>query len=185
VPEARRAWHAGIASWAGARDINGRSIGIELVNPGHEFGYRPFPPPQMAALTGLAQALLARHPIPAHRVLGHADVAPERKQDPGERFDWQGLAAAGIGLWPQTAPLLDWRQHSIEPGVQPALIGRLQSDLRRFGYGIQPSGTYDYATELTVAAFQRHWRAAAVTGIADSETGAILEQLLDQLTRRA
>jgi N-acetylmuramoyl-L-alanine amidase len=181
VPEALRAWHAGAAAWAGAHDVNGRSIGIELVNPGHEFGYRPFAEPQMAALVELAGDILARHRIASHRVLGHSDVAPGRKQDPGELFDWQGLAAAGIGLWPAMPVLLDWRQGSIEPGVEPALIRSLQRDLRRFGYGIRPNGIYDSETELTVAAFQRHWRAAAVTGIADTETRAILEQLLDQL----
>ena len=125
VPEARRAWHAGAGHWAGAGDINARSIGIELVNPGHEFGYRAFPEAQMTALMALARDILARHPIPAARVLGHSDVAPLRKEDPGELFDWQGLAAAGIGLWPET----------------PAEETDLPSDdafkagLARFGYG--------------------------------------------------
>lgn len=100
VAEERRAWHAGVSSWAGARDINSRSIGIELVNPGHELGYRNFPVLQMQALAELAQEILARHPIPPHRVLGHSDVAPGRKQDPGELFDWEWLAGQGIGMWP-------------------------------------------------------------------------------------
>ncbi|MDP6708281.1 MAG: N-acetylmuramoyl-L-alanine amidase [Alphaproteobacteria bacterium] len=185
VPEARRAWHAGVASWAGARDINGRSIGIELVNPGHAFGYRAFPAPQMAALAGLAQAILARHPIPTHRVLGHADVAPERKQDPGELFDWQGLAAAGIGLWPDAAPHRDGCGHDVGPAAEPALVARLQADLARFGYGVRVSGDWDHATACAVAAFQRHWRAAAITGIADAETRAILAGLLDQIAKGA
>src|SRR3546814_9814920 len=97
VAEERRAWHAGVSAWRGARDVNSRSIGIELVNPGHEWGYRPFPEPQMAALIELARGILARHPIPARNVVGHSDVAPARKCDPGELFDWQRLAAAGIG----------------------------------------------------------------------------------------
>ncbi len=100
VDEAMRAWHAGVSSWRGAGNINDRSIGIELVNPGHEFGYRRFPVSQMTALTGLCREILARHPIAPANVLGHSDVAPSRKQDPGELFDWQALAAAGIGLWP-------------------------------------------------------------------------------------
>ena len=100
VDEGRRAWHAGVSYWGGERDINGVSIGIELVNPGHEFGYRPFPQPQMEALVELGRAILARHPIPPARVLGHSDVAPTRKTDPGELFDWRALAEAGIGLWP-------------------------------------------------------------------------------------
>ena len=100
VDEARRAWHAGVARWAGAGDVNGRSIGIELANPGHEWGYRPFPTAQMAALAELARGVLARHPIPPAGVLAHSDVAPTRKLDPGELFDWAWLAERGIGLWP-------------------------------------------------------------------------------------
>ena len=88
VAEEERAWHAGVASWAGATNINARSIGIELVNPGHEFGYRPFPEAQMHSLMTLSQDILRRHAIPARRVLGHSDVAPLRKEDPGELFDW-------------------------------------------------------------------------------------------------
>src|SRR5579859_4450701 len=103
VAEARRAWHAGAAYWAGATDINARSIGIELVNPGHEFGYRDFAEDQIAALTTLCHSILMRHPIPSWRVLGHSDVAPARKQDPGELFPWARLAKAGIGLWPLAA----------------------------------------------------------------------------------
>ena len=99
VPEDRRAWHAGRAYWAGETDINSRSIGIELVNPGHEHGYRVFPEPQMTALIALSQGILSRHPIPPHRILAHSDVAPDRKLDPGELFDWRRLAMAGIGLW--------------------------------------------------------------------------------------
>ncbi len=100
VPEERRAWHAGVSYWAGERNVNGRSIGIELVNPGHEFGYEPFPCAQIAALIDLAHGILKRHPIPPHRVLGHSDVAPARKTDPGEFFPWRHLAEFGIGLWP-------------------------------------------------------------------------------------
>jgi N-acetylmuramoyl-L-alanine amidase len=100
VGEERRARHAGVSWWAGERDVNGRSIGIELVNPGHEFGYVPFPEAQIDALMELAHAILARHPIPATRVLGHSDVAPARKTDPGELFPWRQLADAGIGVFP-------------------------------------------------------------------------------------
>ncbi len=97
VGEAERAWHAGVASWRGESNINDRSIGIELVNPGHDYGYRPFPAAQMAALIALAGDILTRHPILTRNVVGHSDVAPSRKQDPGELFDWHALAAAGIG----------------------------------------------------------------------------------------
>ena len=107
VEERERAWHAGVASWRGAADINARSIGIELVNPGHEFGYRPFPEAQMAALIELAGDILARFPdIRPRNVVAHSDVAPTRKMDPGELFDWRLLAEYGIGLWPDEADAL-------------------------------------------------------------------------------
>ena len=161
VPEERRAWHAGVACWAGESDVNGRSIGIELVNPGHEFGYRDFPEAQMAALIDLAREIVARHAIPAARVLGHSDVAPLRKRDPGERFDWARLAAAGIGLW-------------------PAFIGpagdatRLEADLARFGSGFLADDP-----QAVIAAFPRHYRPWSVTGLADAESAARLAALLD------
>ena len=163
VPEEQRAWHAGVASWAGARDINARSIGIELVNPGHEFGYRPFPEAQMAGLIELARDILGRHPaIPARQVLGHSDVAPLRKLDPGELFDWARLAGNGIGLWPGGTP----------PGgaLDEAETKRA---LAKFGYGYVEE---DFPAVL--AAFQRHFRPAAVTGRIDDETARRLAALL-------
>lgn len=152
VPETRRAWHAGRSHWAGETDINGRSIGIELVNPGHEFGYRPFPEAQLSALIPLAGDIVARHEIPAARVLGHSDVAPGRKQDPGELFDWARLAAAGIGLWPGDA--------------EPCSKDDARSSLARFGYDITADGV--------VVAFQRHFRPSRVDGVLDDETLACL-----------
>ena len=109
VPEEKRAWHAGLSFWAGIRNVNASSIGIELVNPGHEFGYRAFPAVQIAALKDLAGGILSRHSIPASRVLGHSDVAPARKEDPGELFPWEALAASGIGLWPGAGAIRAWR----------------------------------------------------------------------------
>ena len=166
VGEDRRAWHAGVAQWQGARDINARSIGIEIVNPGHEFGYRPFPAAQMAAVTALAQGILARHPIPSARVLGHSDVAPLRKEDPGELFDWPGLAAAGVGLWPAPGPANG--NPVAEEGVAAALSA--------IGYG--------FANEdlpAVIRAFQRRYRPAAVTGEADAETRHRLAELMEAL----
>ena len=171
VGEARRAWHAGASSWAGASNINDRSIGIELVNPGHSCGYRPFPEAQMATLIGLATEILSRHPIPPGRVLGHSDVAPLRKQDPGELFDWRSLAAAGIGLWPEAA----------EPLAPLPDMAEIQARLARFGYGVPRHGRLDGETRAVVSAFQRHFRPAAVTGEADGETLALLDALLAQL----
>lgn len=159
VPEERRAWHAGVSFWAGRRDINGASIGIELVNPGHEFGYRPFPQAQMAALEALAREILGRHPIPARFVLGHSDVAPTRKTDPGEFFDWQRLARAGIGLWPDLAA-----------PVAPDGIDAVQDLLAAIGYEVPRTGLFDGPTRLAISAFQRHFRPAVCDGTPDAET---------------
>jgi N-acetylmuramoyl-L-alanine amidase len=164
VDETRRAWHAGRGFWAGERDINSRSIGIELANPGHEHGYRPFPEPQIEALETLARAILSRHPIPPHRVLGHSDVAPQRKEDPGELFPWQRLAAAGIGLWP------DFAAAGRAGGV--ADVGAAQQALARIGYEVSASGQLDDAARAVVTAFQRHYRPARCDGALDPETAA-------------
>jgi N-acetylmuramoyl-L-alanine amidase len=165
VAEARRAWHAGAAQWRGAGDVNGRSVGIELVNPGHEFGYRSFPEAQMAALIGLARGILARHPIPPRNVVGHSDVAPARKQDPGELFDWRRLAAAGIGLWPAGED-----QRSVSPPAE-ADAAAVAAGLAAYGYDVADPAA-------AIAAFQRHFRPARVDGIADAETAARLKALL-------
>jgi N-acetylmuramoyl-L-alanine amidase len=168
VPEERRAWHAGVSSWAGTTAVNGRSIGIELVNPGHEFGYRAYPKPQMQALIALAAELCARHRIPPARILGHSDVAPLRKRDPGELFDWPGLAAAGIGLWPEDAA---------DPVELPP-IAEVQRRLRDYGYDVPVNGAPDRQTRAVIAAFQRHFRPEVVTGLIDGGTVARLEALL-------
>jgi N-acetylmuramoyl-L-alanine amidase len=182
VREERRAWHAGVSSWAGRTDINACSIGIELVNPGHEFGYRPFPEPQMARLEQLCQAILARRPIPSHRVLGHSDVAPQRKQDPGELFDWPRLARAGIGIWPKRT----WATPGplpLQPGDSGTEVTRFRGELSAFGYGIAPEGSYDNAAIAVVTAFQRHFRRGQIDGIADPETRTLLQSLLGSLPR--
>ena len=158
VAEERRAWHAGISSWAGRRDINSASIGIELVNPGHEFGYRPFTAPQMAALETLCRDIVTRHPIPARHVLAHSDVAPQRRSDPGELFDWQRLARAGIGLWPGAAAA---------PSAAEAL--RL---LAAIGYEIAPGDAPETTARAAIIAFQRHFRPARCDGALDAETRA-------------
>jgi len=158
VPEARRAWHAGLSYWAGEADVNARSIGIELVNPGHEYGYREFAQAQIAALITLCHGLLLRHPIPSWRVLGHSDVAPARKEDPGELFPWQQLAKAGIGLWPET----------------------MQSDLGADAlarYGYDPNAPQD----KVVTAFQRHFRPKKLDGQWDSECAGLLASLLSKV----
>ena len=161
VPEDRRAWHAGLAFWAGRRDINAHSIGIELVNPGHEWGYRPFPEPQMAALEALAQDITRRHPIRPEFVLGHSDVAPQRKEDPGELFDWARLARAGIGIWPDFATA---------PSDIPQDAAAAQRFLAEIGYEVPQTGALDAATRAVVIAFQRHFHPTHCDGALDPET---------------
>jgi N-acetylmuramoyl-L-alanine amidase len=176
VPEARRAWHAGLASWAGESDINSCSIGIEIANPGHEFGYSDFPPHQIGAVIALCKDIVARHKIPAARVLAHSDVAPGRKQDPGEKFPWRKLHEAGIGHWVEPAPIVEGAVLGI--GDSGGEVSSLQGELARYGYGISVTGNFDATTGETVAAFQRHFRPVRVDGIADASTVTTLAKLI-------
>ena len=175
VPEARRAWHAGVSSWRGETDINGLSIGVEIVNPGHEFGYRDFPPAQIAAVVDLLTDIRTRWTIPDARILGHSDVAPARKLDPGERFPWRFLAAEGHGLWvePPSAP-----GPALRAGDDGVGVSLLQSALASFGYRVTPAGRFDPDTVLVVQAFQRHFAPHRLDGVADGETRARLMALL-------
>lgn len=183
VDEGRRAWHAGVSSWGGDTDINARSIGIEIVNPGHEFGYRDFPDAQIAAVIALCADILARVSIPPRRVLGHSDVAPARKDDPGELFPWNRLHAAGIGHWVEPAPIVEGE--TLKPGDSGDRVAALQRDLAAYGYGLAPSGTFDADTAAVVRAFQRHFRPALVDGIADRSTLDTLERLLSTVSDRS
>lgn len=179
VAEERRAWHAGKGVWQGETDCNTASIGVELVNPGHEFGYRDFPEAQIGAVISLVSDIRSRWTIPDARIIGHSDLAPDRKQDPGERFPWKRLASVGHGLWFEPA-----RERIAALGA-PLAVGDeglgvivLRAGLHRLGYGLQPGGDYDEATRLTVEAFQRHWRPGQVDGVADGETRATLMGVL-------
>lgn len=175
VPEARRAWHAGLSSWRGETDINGLSIGVEIVNPGHEFGYRDFPSAQIAAVIDLAADIRTRWTIPGARILGHSDLAPARKTDPGERFPWKVLATAGHGLWVEPPPAPG---PALQAGDEGVGVSLLQSALASFGYALAPTGRFDADTVLTVRAFQRHFAQHRVDGVADGETRARLMAIL-------
>ncbi|MBX9710591.1 MAG: N-acetylmuramoyl-L-alanine amidase [Xanthobacteraceae bacterium] len=173
VPEERRAWHAGVSNWRGYTDINSRSIGIEIANAGHDGGCPDYPPAQIEAVIALCRDILGRWPIPPDQVLAHSDVAPTRKQDPGEYFPWERLHESGIGLWSLDTPpddpsaALDSQQRT-----------RLLQMLETYGYGVVASGGEDDNTAAVIAGFQRHFRPQLVNGIADLSTLARLEKLL-------
>jgi N-acetylmuramoyl-L-alanine amidase len=177
VPETRRAWHAGEASWAGETDINSRSIGIQIANPGHEHGYPDFPKRQIAAVTTLCRSIQKRFPISPERVLGRSDVAPKRKQDPGEKFPWQTLYLSGVGHWVRPVPILDGGRVLSLTDSGPE-VSEIQRHLSDYGYGIAVTGQYDGATHDVVAAFQRHFRPARIDGIVDHSTVKTLAELL-------
>lgn len=160
VDETHRAWHAGVSYWGGETDINGCSLGIELQNPGHEFGYRAFPEAQMTTLINLCRDILSRHPIPASRVIGHSDVAPLRKEDPGELFDWPRLAAAGIGRFPS-------------PSAEPAQVDQQAALAALTAIGYDP----DAPLVSTLTAFQRHYRPSRIDGHLDTETFDLIRAL--------
>jgi N-acetylmuramoyl-L-alanine amidase len=179
VPESERAWHAGVSYWAGETDINSCSIGIEIANPGHEFGYPDFPTRQIAAVITLCRGIIARRGIRADRVLAHSDVAPSRKQDPGEKFPWRSLSDSGVGLWVPPAPIVDDGPR-LSVGERSEAVSELKENLAAYGYGMGIGGDYDADTADVVRAFQRHFRPAKVDGEADASTCKTLAALLDK-----
>jgi N-acetylmuramoyl-L-alanine amidase len=179
VPEERRAWHAGVSYWHGETDINSRSIGIEIVNPGHEFGYPPFPPRQIDAVIALCRDIMRRQRIPSTGVLAHSDIAPSRKQDPGEKFPWSRLHRFGVGVWARPVPIRTGGILKI--GNRGPAVLELQRALASWGFGIRITGRFDAATRDVVAAFQRRYRPARVDGRADPSTIATLQRLATQV----
>lgn len=177
VAEDQRAWHAGVSSWRGESDINSASIGIEIHNVGHDAGYPPFPRRQMDAVIRLAADIVSRHRIAPTGVLAHSDVAPGRKIDPGERFDWALLARLGIGLWVEPEPV-DPGDAGLGLGAEHRRVLQLQRRLSSYGYGVPETGVLDPTTVAVVAAFQRHFRPARVDGRIDRSTEATLDRLL-------
>ncbi|NLH83012.1 MAG: N-acetylmuramoyl-L-alanine amidase [Phyllobacteriaceae bacterium] len=198
VSESRRAWHAGRSSWAGETDVNSASIGIEIAHPGHWWdlagmpdrdptlppethpGYGDFPERQIAAVIALARDVVARHRIPADRVLAHSDVAPGRKRDPGEKFPWKRLAEAGVGLWVRPVQIEEASGRVFAFGEHSPPVAALQALLAARGYGVAVTGEFDATTRDVVEAFQRHHRPARVDGVADPSTLATLRNLLDR-----
>jgi len=179
VAEAKRAWHAGSSVWKGETDINSASIGIEIVNPGHDGDYSDFPAPQIAAVVDLCRNCADRWSIPPERVVAHSDIAPMRKADPGEKFPWRSLSDRGVGHWVEPSRAGGGRFLQRGDAGQP--IEALQAMLRLYGYGIEVNGRYDDLTAAVVTAFQRHFRPARVDGIADVSTIETLHRLLSTL----
>lgn len=186
VDEECRAWHAGMSYWTGETNINARSIGIELVNPGHEFGYRDFPQGQIETLIELGLGIVNRHGIPALRVLGHSDVAPERKTDPGEKFPWNRLGSRGLGVSPRIAAVAKPDEKWNETADRPEIVARVQEKLAVIGYNCPITRRYDGHTSHVVVAFQRHfqpsdkdWSIETGGSVVTPETDLLLSAVVD------
>ena len=184
VPEAKRAWHAGVAFWAGEEDINSCSIGVEIVNRGHDWGYPDFPLRQIAAVIALCRGIMLRRKVPSHRVLGHSDVAPSRKKDPGEKFPVafagqfrrRPLGAAGADRARRNAQARHHRRR------RRSACSRRWPDTATAS---RPTANMTAPTMEVVTAFQRHFRPARVDGVADHSTLATLQALLASLPAEA
>lgn len=183
VSESNRAWHAGVSSWQGDTDINSRSIGIEIANPGHDHGYHAFAGIQIEAVKELCDEIIRRHAIRPEHVLAHSDIAPERKEDPGELFPWAYLAENGVGHFITPKPLGDGRFFQLGDEGEP--VAALQAMFQLYGYGCPQSGHFCAVTRAVVCAFQRHFRPELVDGIADQSTIATLHELLLALQARS
>ena len=175
VPEAARAWHAGVSSWAGRSGLNDTSIGIEIVNPGHEHGYRDFPERQIEAVTDLVLDILARRTIPPRRVLAHADIAPTRKEDPGERFPWRRLAEHGACVFCEPI-VVDDGTAPVELRERSEASEGLLRDLKTFGYDVDSNTEFTHIAKACVVAFQRRFLPHRVDGIADATLLATLHE---------
>jgi len=185
VDESKRAWHAGVSSWNGRANLNDTSIGIEIVNPGFtddmlgDRTWYPYTEKQIAAVTLLAKDIIERYQITPDNVLGHSDIAPLRKQDPGKLFPWARLAAAGIGAWPDEATVSKYLAGR-SPSA-PADVSTLQVLLKQYGYDqIPQNGTLDESTRKTIGAFQMHFRPGDIRGNADAQTEAIARALVEK-----
>ena len=186
VDENRRAYHAGLSSWKGQGHISAASIGIEIVNPGFTESpagrvWYDYPVAQIEAVIALVKKIVKEHDIKPERVLGHSDIAPQRKQDPGPRFPWKRLAAEGLVLWPDSERVAERR---VDFDATLPDIEWFQQRLERFGYDTPRTGSLDEATVNVIAAFQMKYRPANINGMPDAETAAILDVLTTPLPRR-
>jgi N-acetylmuramoyl-L-alanine amidase len=177
VREADRAWHAGKSSWHGQTDINSRSVGIEIVNPGNLAEHPPFFDVQIESVIALCRDICARNGIGRDSVLAHSDVAPGRKIDPGPAFPWEALSAAGIGQMPVVTAASDLQQ--LHPGDVGEAVEKFQSILQMIGYGVEINGVFDSATKAVVESFQLHFRRSRVDGVADAQTQILAAALVN------
>ena len=182
VDEDRRAWHAGVSSWDGEANINSASVGIEIVNGGHDFGLPEFSKAQIDAVIELSKAVIERHDISPFGIVAHSDIAPARKQDPGEKFPWALLAQQGVGFWPDVKS--DDRRVLCKIGAQGRDVTILQKGLAYLGYGIGITGIWDEDTNLVIAALQRRYRPEKVDGQVDVQTMEVLTLLADEKKKR-
>ena len=180
VDEKKQAWHAGVSCWCGRAALNENSIGIEIVNPGHEFGYREFPKKQMEAVLELSSDIVSRHKILPRNIVGHSDIAPTRKKDPGELFDWRFLATNGIGLYPdiKAKKIKNPDKVIAAPGDQNLQVKGLQENLSKYGYYVKADGYYGDKTEAAVVAFKRHFIQDSINAFWDHKDMAAMEMLL-------
>jgi N-acetylmuramoyl-L-alanine amidase len=176
VDEDKRAWHAGLGAWAGGAELNARAIGIEIVNGGHDFGVPDYPPAQVAAVIELLRDICTRRKLRPHQIVGHSDVAPQRKADPGEKFPWGQLVEAGVALG-ASADLAPRGGASLERGDRGPEITALQKRLRDIGYALDADGIFGPITEAVTRAFQRRFRVEKIDGVADDQTRALIEDV--------
>jgi len=181
VDEEYRAWHAGQSSWRDKEKVNDFSIGIEIQNPGHTLGYRPFPDAQMRSLAKLCQEIIKRYHIRPRNVVAHSDIAPGRKKDPGELFDWQFLAEHEIGLWHEKK--YHWERLMLHKGDHGGEVWKMQKALSKYGYKIPLTQQFDEETEAVVTAFQRHFlpMPRQLTGTWTGLEQEIIEDLLKKV----
>ncbi|MEM6411787.1 MAG: N-acetylmuramoyl-L-alanine amidase [Pseudomonadota bacterium] len=190
VDEEKRAWHAGVGSWQGDTDLNSHSVGIEIVNGGHNVpladgSLPPYPKEQIESVIELSRDIIGRHAIPRSRIVGHSDVSPGRKIDPGEHFPWQRLAEHGLGIWPEAPSGDEMMGAGFGPRYEGDAVLLFKETLASIGYDIEATGTYDKVTETVVAAFQRRWQPDRVTGQAGWKTIATAVAVADQFAAEA
>lgn len=183
VDEGRRAWHAGVSFWNGITDVNSASVGIEIVNGGHDFGLPEFTKPQLTSLIRLCKRIVKSYNIQDFDIVGHSDIAPSRKQDPGEKFPWKEVAKRGVGYWPSGVK----KDHRVifELGESDRAISILQRGLAFIGYDVEVNGRLDDKTADVIRAVQRRYRPEVISGNIDIQTVELITKLADTRNKKS